>query len=142
MNPSRETKFSGTYGDMGIFIFPVQLATSRIGNLTRLINTLLYVMTIHTYKYTYHRGTRLNATKRFCICSYDPTLNVLTFLLLTGGCSEGLGAFRFFFKHTFYFLFFSERAVWWVGGGMLPDFFFCSFFPAQQTTSGIGHRVN
>ena len=28
---------------------------------------------------------------------------------------------------------------------MLPDFFillFCYFFPVQQTTSGIGHRVN
>ena len=33
----------------GIFIFPVQLTTSRIGNLTRLIHTLLDVMTIHTY---------------------------------------------------------------------------------------------
>ena len=32
-------------------IFPVQLTTSRIGNLTRLIHTLLYVMTIHTYTY-------------------------------------------------------------------------------------------
>ena len=31
-----------------MFIFPVQLTTSRIGNLTRLIHTLLYVMTIHT----------------------------------------------------------------------------------------------
>ena len=31
--------------------FPVQLTTSRIGNLTRLIHTLLYVMTIHTYIY-------------------------------------------------------------------------------------------
>ena len=29
--------------------FPVQLTTSRIGSLTRLIHTLLYVMTIHTY---------------------------------------------------------------------------------------------
>ena len=37
-----------TYGDRGIFIFPVQLTTSRIGNLTRLIHTLLYGMTIHT----------------------------------------------------------------------------------------------
>ena len=46
LSPSRETKFSGTYGDKGIFIFPVQLTTSRIGNLTRLIHTLLYVMTI------------------------------------------------------------------------------------------------
>ena len=27
------------------------------------------------------------------------------------------------------------------GRGMLPDFFFCSLFPVQQTTSGIGHRV-
>ena len=41
LNPSRETKFSGTYGERGIFIFPVQLTTSRIGNLTRLIHTLL-----------------------------------------------------------------------------------------------------
>ena len=35
-------------GDREIFIFPVQLTTNRIGNLTRLIHTLLYVMTIHT----------------------------------------------------------------------------------------------
>ena len=30
----------------GNIIFPVQLTTSRIGNVTRLIHTLLYVMTI------------------------------------------------------------------------------------------------
>ena len=36
----------------GNIIFPVQLTTSRIGNLTRLIHTLLYVMTIHTYIHT------------------------------------------------------------------------------------------
>ena len=48
LNPSCETKFLGTHGDRGVFIFPVQLlTTSRIGNLTRLIHTLLYVMTIH-----------------------------------------------------------------------------------------------
>ena len=53
LNPSRETKFSGTHGDRGMLIFPVQLTTSRIGNLTQLIhNTLLYVMTIHTYRHT------------------------------------------------------------------------------------------
>ena len=29
-----------------------------------------------------------------------------------------------------------------VGGvGALPDFLFCSFFPAQKTTSRLGHRV-
>ena len=38
-----------TNGDREIFIFPVQLTTGRIGNLTRLILFLLYVMTIHTY---------------------------------------------------------------------------------------------
>ena len=57
LNPSRETKFSGTHGDRGMFIFPVQLTTSRIGNLTRLIHTLLYVMTIHTYIHTYCTST-------------------------------------------------------------------------------------
>ena len=35
--------------DREIFIFFFQLTTSRIGNLTRLIHTLLHVMTIHTY---------------------------------------------------------------------------------------------
>ena len=39
---------SGAYGDWGMFFFSVQLTTSRIGNLTRLIHTLLYVMAIDT----------------------------------------------------------------------------------------------
>ena len=39
-NPSRETKFSGANVDRKILLFPVQLTTSRIGNLTRLIYTL------------------------------------------------------------------------------------------------------
>ena len=47
-NLSRKTKFSGANGDREMFIFPVQLTTSRIGNLTRLIHTLLYVFTIQT----------------------------------------------------------------------------------------------
>ena len=38
-NPSRETNFSGANGDRGILIFPVQLTSTRIGNLTRLILT-------------------------------------------------------------------------------------------------------
>ena len=53
MNPSRETNFSGAYRDREMFIFSVQLTTSRIGNLTRLIYTLLCVMAIHTYTHTY-----------------------------------------------------------------------------------------
>ena len=46
---TRQTKFSGTNADREIFIFPVQRTTSRIGNHTRLIHTLMYVMIIHTY---------------------------------------------------------------------------------------------
>ena len=38
--PFRETKFLGANGDREIIIFPVQLTTSRIGNLIRLIPTL------------------------------------------------------------------------------------------------------
>ena len=47
----------------------------------------------------YHRGTRLNAMKRFCICSLRSHQNVLTFppdfyTIYTGGCSECLDAFK------------------------------------------------
>ena len=45
-NPSRETKFSGAKVDREILISPVQLATSRISNLTRLINTLAICVAI------------------------------------------------------------------------------------------------
>ena len=48
-DPSRETKFSGASTDRQLFISPVQLTTSRIGNLTRLIHTLAISETIHTY---------------------------------------------------------------------------------------------
>ena len=47
-NPSREIKLSGANGSKEILIFPDQLTTSRIDNLTRLIHTLLYVYD-HTY---------------------------------------------------------------------------------------------
>ena len=48
-NPSRETKFSGASANRKICIFPVQLTTSRIGNLTRIIHTLAINVTIQTY---------------------------------------------------------------------------------------------
>ena len=51
---SREQTLRHAWGQGNIH-FPVQLTTSRIGNLTRLIHTLLYVMTIHTY--IYNRST-------------------------------------------------------------------------------------
>ena len=47
VEPGSRDQFSGTHGNRGILVFPVQLTTSRIGNLTRLIHTLLCVMTIH-----------------------------------------------------------------------------------------------
>ena len=39
-NPTRETKISGANGDREMLFFLVQLTTSRIGNLARLILTL------------------------------------------------------------------------------------------------------
>ena len=45
---ARETKFSGASGDRSILIFPVELITSRIGSLYRLILTLAICVTIHT----------------------------------------------------------------------------------------------
>ena len=39
-------------GDRENFIFPVQLTTTRIGDFTRSVHILLYVMTIHTYIHT------------------------------------------------------------------------------------------
>ena len=48
LHPSRETKFSDANGDRETFSLRVQLTTSRVGDLTRLICTLLYVMTIDT----------------------------------------------------------------------------------------------
>ena len=52
-NPAREARFSCANGDREMFIFVVQPTTSTIRNLTRLIHTLLRVMTIHTYIHTY-----------------------------------------------------------------------------------------
>ena len=50
--------------------------------------------------YPPRRGTRLNVMKRFCIAAYDPTSKRFDISPLTGGCSEVLDAFRFFFKYT------------------------------------------
>ena len=52
-NPFRETRFSGTNADREMFTFLVQLTTSRIGSHTRLIHTLLYLITIHKKKSEY-----------------------------------------------------------------------------------------
>ena len=46
---SRETKFSGAKGDRETLIFPVQLPTSRIGNLTGVIHTLAIINDDHTF---------------------------------------------------------------------------------------------
>ena len=46
-----------------------------------------------------HRGTCLNAMKRFFICSLlIPPKRFDIFPPITGGCSEGLGVIWFFFK--------------------------------------------
>ena len=46
---SRDQILGRERGDREICIFPVQLTTSRIGNLTRLILTLAIICDSHTY---------------------------------------------------------------------------------------------
>ena len=48
----------------------------------------------------YHRGTRLNAMKRFYLQPMMPPKRFDIFSL-TAGCSEGLGAFCFFLKNKY-----------------------------------------
>ena len=47
-NPSRETKFSDANADREIYFFHVQLTTSRIGDITRLIHIIAVCVTIGT----------------------------------------------------------------------------------------------
>ena len=82
-----------------ILFFPVQLTTSRIGNLTRLIHTLAICLTLIS-----GRSPPLFCTLTLIAMQghQNPTysgVNVMTFFSLTGGCSEGLDAFRFFSKN-------------------------------------------
>ena len=55
----------------GKIIFPIQLTTSRIGNLTRLIHTLLYVMTIHTLSTCTAFHYALSALRFPCLCACE-----------------------------------------------------------------------
>ena len=48
--------------ERGQYIFPLQLTTRRIGNLTRLIHTLQYAVTMHTPKHRQNRTMNLNIT--------------------------------------------------------------------------------
>ena len=73
----------------GNIIFPVQLTTSKIGNLiTGLIHTLLYVMTIHTYiqvslippwedQCEWHRMTRMTGPDCAVMCNL---INIHTYI--------------------------------------------------------------
>ena len=55
LNPSRGTKFSGVNGGREILIFPVELTTSTISNLTRLMDSLLYVLWSFIHVMTIHK---------------------------------------------------------------------------------------
>ena len=72
----------------GNIIFAVQLTTSRIGNLTRLIHTLLqYVMIIHTY--IIHAYV--------CVCIFFPfILDISSSLDVPAGVTQEEGLTGFF----------------------------------------------
>ena len=76
----------------GNIIFPVQLTTSKIGNLTRLIHTLLYVMTIHTYIHPLARQqlSRFFYPPFLCWAHTTTTTAVYTFLFSLSSCKPPL----------------------------------------------------
>ena len=86
--PCRETKFSGTKnGAREIFVFPVQLTTSRIGNLTLLI-LILAIYAFHLTGTICILDTLYNITLRYY---YDNTESLQSNTLCTGNCTARLG---------------------------------------------------
>ena len=96
-NPSRETKFSGANVDRELFIFPVQLTTSKIRNLTRLVHVLVICVIIHACAPTVTRAPTVT-------CSYLTTASVLFCFCFFGEMS--------FFSSTLVPLPFSLCTVW------------------------------
>ena len=74
----------------GNIIFPVQLTTSRIGNLARLIHTLLYAMTIHTYIHTINIKSDLRGYHYYT----RATININIILLEMGLVAMNVGEKR------------------------------------------------
>ena len=100
-------------------VFPVQLATSRFGNLTRLVLTLQYLMTIHLYM----RNARIRKIRFLIVkCSYQR--KALFDLVFVFSCTIGAGLRRFQYVHIQTFppthLFCSpSRKVWILGATVL-----------------------
>ena len=64
---SRDQILSRHVRRQGNIHFPVQLTTSRIDNLTRLIHTLLHVMTMHTFAHVCKNSIIISeAARSFC----------------------------------------------------------------------------
>ena len=63
LNPPYEPRLSGANGNREIFIFFVQLSTSRIGNLTRFIYNLLYLI-CDDYSYSVYSKVKLSTLLR------------------------------------------------------------------------------
>ena len=80
------------------------------------------LINVHTYIHTVEGGT-INTNN-----TATTTTDVLSVLY----------QYNIHASREFLFILFSPNEE---GGGALPDFFFCSIFPVQQTTSGIDHRV-
>ena len=79
-----------------------------------------------------YRGTCLNAMKRFCICSLlIPPKRFDIFSPITGGFSEGLGEFRFFFKIPYF-----TGAIPFDSGSMIHIGGMTSFVGNEATDNG------
>ena len=125
-----------------ILIFPVQLTTSRIGNLTRLIHALLYVMTIHTYIYIHTLATI------YGMCHHTPVTIHAGAPIATTRVSFFL-SFFFFCLLTLFPSIFGTISLSSAAGGVCV----CVFFPfildikfvgrtSRGHTGGRSHRIS
>ena len=88
---SRDRILRRERGQGKVLIFPLQMTTSRIGQLTRLIHTLLCVMTIHTFKHALYRVQYHPCSKQ--LVGVKSEKDVVRFSLLDGvspSCDHGL----------------------------------------------------
>ena len=77
------------------------------------------IIVLLTQCYYYHRGTRLSQEEVLYLQPMIPPTKRFDMFPLTGGCSEGLGAFRFFLKKIEQVWYYSSLLA---AGARLPGF--------------------
>ena len=78
---------------------------------------LMFVVTQTTQYTVQYSIVEARTQQQSFVFAADDATKRLTFFRLTGGCSEGLDAFRFFFKYYFFFFFFFSSLISLIADG-------------------------